>query len=81
MILRLNWREVDSEWLCSNPNLSLFYQRFGVLLADFLGVLVGSFLTAILLEALPDFFAAFEALDFSLFSAAFDLLLCFTGVM
>ena len=80
MILRQNLQEAGSEWLCSNP--IFFYLRLDRLLADFLTVLAGSLLAATL-EALPDFFAAFEVLDFSPFSAAFDLLLCecFTGVM
>lgn len=80
MILQQNLQEVGSEWPCSNPTS---YLRLGTVLTDFLVVLVGSFLATVLIEALPDFFAAFAALDFSLFSAALDLLLCecFTGVM
>lgn len=80
MISRQNSQEAGSGWPCSNP--TFFYLCLDGLLADFLIELVGSLLAATL-EALPDFFAAFEVLDFSPFSAAFDLLLCecFTGVM
>ena len=80
MILQQNLQEVGSESPYNNPIFS--YLRLDALLAHFLVVLVGSFLSAVL-EALPDFFAAFEALNFALFSAAFDLLLCecFTGAM
>ncbi len=80
MILQQNLQEVGSEWPSSNPIFS--YLRFAVLLADFFAALIGSLLAATL-EALPDFFAAFEALDFWLFSAALDLLLCecFTGAI
>lgn len=72
MILRQNLQEAGSEWPCSNP--IFFYLCLDGLLADFLIVPAGSLLTASL-EALPDFFAAFDVLDFSLFSADFDLLL------
>ena len=80
MILQQNLQGVGSEWLCSNPTFS--YLCLEILLVDFLIGLVGAFV-ATGLEASPDFFTAFDALDLSFFSDALDLLLCecFTGVM
>lgn len=80
MTLQQNLQEVGSEWPCSNPTFS--YLCLEILLADFLVGLVGAFV-AIGLEASPDFFTVFDALDLSFFSEALDLLLCecFTGVM